>query len=99
MPIYSYKCTSCGKVFDKLQKSSGNGKTECEFCEGEAIKVFSPVGIIFKGSGFYKTDYGSKSKTSATSSTKPETETKSKDTKKDTDASKKEETKSAKSSA
>ncbi len=58
MPIYSYKCSKCGKVFDKFQKPGSNGKVLCEYCDGEAIRIFSPVGIIFKGSGFYKTDYG-----------------------------------------
>lgn len=59
MPIYSYKCKKCGKIFDKFQKMSGNGKVNCESCGGEAFRLFSPVGIIFKGSGFYTTDYGS----------------------------------------
>jgi putative FmdB family regulatory protein len=60
MPVYSYKCEKCGKVFDKFQKfNEGNGssKTKCIYCNSDAIKMFSPVGIIFKGSGFYTTDY------------------------------------------
>ncbi|MDD3776944.1 MAG: zinc ribbon domain-containing protein [Actinomycetota bacterium] len=98
MPIYSYKCTSCGQVFDKLQKPGGNGKIKCEYCEGEAIKVFSPVGIIFKGSGFYKTDYGSKSKVSSTSSTSSSS-TQDKGTKKEKKASDKEVAKTSKSAS
>ena len=62
MPIYSYKCKSCGEVFDKLVIAGGNGKVKCEECKSDMQRVFSPVGIIFKGSGFYSTDYKSISK-------------------------------------
>jgi putative FmdB family regulatory protein len=62
MPIYSYKCGSCGEIFDKLVKAGGNGKVKCVECKSDAQRVFSPVGIIFKGSGFYSTDYKSGSK-------------------------------------
>jgi len=67
MPIYSYKCKSCGEVSDKFVKAGGNGKVKCEYCESDMQRIFSPVGIIFKGSGFYSTDYksGSKSAKSA----------------------------------
>jgi len=64
MPIYSYKCEKCGKVFDKFQKASednGNNNVKCIYCNSGAHKLFSPVGIIFKGSGFYTTDYKSNS--------------------------------------
>lgn len=64
MPIYSYKCEKCGKVFDKFQKvdeSNGNNKTQCIYCNSNALRLFSSVGIIFKGSGFYTTDYKSSS--------------------------------------
>ena len=57
MPIYSYKCSKCGKVFDKVQKVGGNGKVCCKYCGEEAFRMFLPVGVIFKGSGFYTTDY------------------------------------------
>ncbi|MDD3818754.1 MAG: zinc ribbon domain-containing protein [Actinomycetota bacterium] len=62
MPIYSYKCKKCGKVFDKFQKfneNDGSNKTQCIYCNSDAVRMFSPVGIIFKGSGFYTTDYKS----------------------------------------
>lgn len=62
MPIYSYKCENCGEVFDKLVRAGGNGKVKCEECKSDTQRVFSPVGIIFKGSGFYSTDYKSVSK-------------------------------------
>ena len=57
MPIYSYKCDSCGEIFDKLVKPGENGKVLCVHCNSFTRRVFSPVGIIFKGSGFYSTDY------------------------------------------
>jgi len=57
MPIYSYKCSNCGKIFDKMQKVDATDKVYCKDCMVEAFRVFSPVGIIFKGSGFYTTDY------------------------------------------
>ena len=69
MPIYSYKCESCGEIFDRLVKSGENGKVLCVHCNSITRRVFSPVGIIFKGSGFYSTDYktGTKSAGSAAS--------------------------------
>ena len=61
MPIYSYKCSNCEKIFDRFEKSGSNGKVLCPDCKSEALRIFSPVGIVFKGSGFYSTDYNSKS--------------------------------------
>jgi len=85
MPIYSYKCRSCGEVFDKLVKAGGNGKVKCVECKSDTKRVFSPVGIIFKGSGFYSTDYKSGSKSSkvadnSSSSLSEKTENKKQDT-------------------
>lgn len=59
MPIYTYKCRKCGNVFEKFKSMSANGTECCELCSSEALRVFSPAGIIFKGSGFYTTDYKS----------------------------------------
>ena len=72
MPIYSYKCTKCGETFDKLVKPGGNGSVPCDYCQSDTRRVFSPVGIIFKGSGFYSTDYktGNSSSASNTSADK-----------------------------
>jgi putative FmdB family regulatory protein len=61
MPIYSYKCENCGRIFDKFQKVGGEGNIKCVYCDSNANRLFSPVGIIFKGSGFYTTDYKSSS--------------------------------------
>ena len=59
MPIYEYKCEN-GHVFDVMQKMSDNPLTECRECGASVRKVLQPVGISFKGSGFYSTDYNSK---------------------------------------
>ncbi|MDQ2810694.1 MAG: FmdB family transcriptional regulator [Actinomycetota bacterium] len=56
MPTYQYTCTECGEPVEKLQKFSDAPLTECSVCGGRLRKVFSPVGIVFKGSGFYRTD-------------------------------------------
>jgi putative FmdB family regulatory protein len=59
MPLYTYKCKNCGKVVEKFHKMSANGAEKCEDCGAETLRVFLPTGIIFKGSGFYSTDYKS----------------------------------------
>ncbi|MCL5771371.1 MAG: zinc ribbon domain-containing protein [Actinobacteria bacterium] len=66
MPIYSYKCNNCGKIFEKFEKSGNVDKVFCSNCGSEALRIFSPAGIVFKGKGFYSTDYGSKSSSIAT---------------------------------
>ncbi len=56
MPTYEYECTQCHTRTEVVQKFSDAPLTVCETCGGELRKVFSAVGIVFKGSGFYKTD-------------------------------------------
>jgi putative FmdB family regulatory protein len=56
MPTYDYRCTSCGDEIEVVQSFSDDPLTTCEACGGALRKVFTPVGIVFKGSGFYKTD-------------------------------------------
>ena len=56
MPTYQYTCTECGEPVEALQKFTDAPLTECAACGGRLRKVFSPVGIVFKGSGFYRTD-------------------------------------------
>jgi putative FmdB family regulatory protein len=73
MPIYTYKCKKCGEVFDRFEKMSSNGSGKCDLCNSEAVRVFSPAGIIFKGSGFYTTDYKSGSNKANIAPAKPET--------------------------
>jgi putative FmdB family regulatory protein len=61
MPIYEYRCQNDHR-FEVLQKFSDEALTECEVCGAPAQRVLHPVAIHFKGSGFYSTDYGRKSK-------------------------------------
>jgi putative FmdB family regulatory protein len=56
VPTYSYRCTECGTAFDVKQSFSDAALTECPNCGGVLRKVFSPVGVTFNGSGFYRTD-------------------------------------------
>lgn len=56
MPIYLYQCDSCSVRFERLQRMSDDPLTDCPECDGEVHRVIQPVGVIFKGSGFYITD-------------------------------------------
>ena len=56
MPTYQYACTACGHKFEAVQSFSDASLTDCPECAGRLRKVFSSVGIVFKGSGFYRTD-------------------------------------------
>jgi putative FmdB family regulatory protein len=56
MPTYEYACTECGERIEMVQSISDAPPTTCPVCGGRLRKVFSPVGIVFKGSGFYRTD-------------------------------------------
>jgi putative FmdB family regulatory protein len=69
MPTYEYACTSCGERLEVVQRFSDDPLTECPACSGALRKVFSAVGVVFKGSGFYKTD--SRSPASKSSTTEP----------------------------
>ena len=66
MPTYEYRCRDCGHTFDIVQKMSDDPLTHCPECGGELRKVFAPPAISFKGSGFYATDHGKKSKSTGT---------------------------------
>jgi putative FmdB family regulatory protein len=71
MPTYEYECQHCHERVEAVQKFSDAALTVCPLCGGELRKVFSAVGIVFKGSGFYKNDSrksGSSSESSTTSS-------------------------------
>jgi putative FmdB family regulatory protein len=61
MPIYEYRCDN-GHVFEVMQRMSDDPLTVCEECGAPVQRVFHPVAIHFKGSGFYNTDYGKKSR-------------------------------------
>ena len=70
MPTYSYRCTECGEAFDIVQSFTDDTLTVCPTCGGVLRKVFSPVGVSFSGSGFYRTD--SRAESTATSKKKKE---------------------------
>ncbi|CAN5670416.1 hypothetical protein BH10ACT10_BH10ACT10_12700 [soil metagenome] len=56
MPTYQYACTECGHAFEQFQSFSDDTLTVCPVCEGRLRKVFNAVGVVFKGSGFYRND-------------------------------------------
>ena len=56
MPTYEYACDACGHQFEAVQTFAEAALTECPACKGSIRKLYSNVGIVFKGSGFYKTD-------------------------------------------
>ena len=56
MPTYQYSCTECGHAFEQFQSFTDDALTICPVCEGRLRKVFNAVGVVFKGSGFYRND-------------------------------------------
>jgi putative FmdB family regulatory protein len=62
MPTYQYRCTECGDELEAVQKFTDEPLSVCPVCNGQLRKLFSAVGVVFKGSGFYKTDSRSSSK-------------------------------------
>ncbi|MFJ9740487.1 FmdB family zinc ribbon protein [Streptomyces sp. NPDC101166] len=73
MPTYQYQCTECGEGLEAVQKFTDDALTECPSCGGRLKKVFSAVGIVFKGSGFYRNDSRGSSSSSSPASSKPST--------------------------
>jgi putative FmdB family regulatory protein len=73
VPTYQYVCTACGQDLEAVQSFSDAALTECPACSGRLRKKFSSVGVVFKGSGFYRTDSrsGNGSGSTAASSDKP----------------------------
>ncbi|EGX55889.1 hypothetical protein SZN_30557 [Streptomyces zinciresistens K42] len=71
MPTYQYQCTECGEGLEAVQKFTDDALTVCPNCQGRLKKVFSAVGIVFKGSGFYRNDSRGSSSSSAPASSKP----------------------------
>ena len=65
MPTYQYRCTECATELEAVQKFTDPPLTDCPECTGDLRKVFSAVGVVFKGSGFYATDSRSKGKANA----------------------------------
>jgi putative FmdB family regulatory protein len=64
LPTYSYACTECDDRFDVVQAFTDDALTTCEKCSGRLRKLFNSVGVVFKGSGFYRTDSREESKKS-----------------------------------
>jgi len=75
MPVYVYKCDTCGLTFERRQRMTEPALVDCPECEGHVHRVIQPVGVVFKGSGFYVTDNRSPSSTALPG--KKETESKS----------------------
>jgi putative FmdB family regulatory protein len=93
MPIYEYRCER-GHTFEVMQRMTDDPLTECNICGAPVQRVFHPVAVHFKGSGFYNTDYGKKK--SPASDSKP-SESKSSSDSSSSDSKKKPESKSASS--
>ena len=71
MPTYQYACNACEHEFEAVQSFSDASLTQCPECKGEIRKVYSAVGVVFKGSGFYKTDSAKKTTASDPAKTTP----------------------------
>ena len=74
MPTYQYSCTECGHFFEQFQSFSEDSLTVCPECDGRLRKVFNAVGVVFKGSGFYRTDSRTDGRGSGSEGAKPATE-------------------------
>ncbi|MEU4067353.1 FmdB family zinc ribbon protein [Streptomyces wedmorensis] len=86
MPTYQYQCTECGEGLEAVQKFTDDALTECPSCKGRLKKVFSAVGIVFKGSGFYRNDSRGSSSSSSPASSKSSTPSSSSSSSSTTDA-------------
>jgi putative FmdB family regulatory protein len=92
MPVYTYRCENCGVQFDRFQSFSDSVLTRCPECNKKALrKVYTPVGIVFKGSGFYSTDHRSASGSFNRSSKSSESDKKDEPAKTSSDSSKEKE--------
>ena len=82
MPTYQYACTECSHSFEQFQSFSDEALTECPECQGRLRKLYNAVGVVFKGSGFYRTDSrasnGSKGSSEGSSETKSDTKSETK---------------------
>ncbi|GAA3106385.1 FmdB family zinc ribbon protein [Streptomyces rectiviolaceus] len=89
MPTYQYQCTECGEGLEAVQKFTDDALTVCPGCDGRLKKVFSAVGIVFKGSGFYRNDSrgSSSSSTPSTATASKSSDSKSSDSKSSAGAS------------
>ena len=77
MPTYGYRCSNCGHQFEIQQRMTDAPLEACPKCQGKLTKILYPTGVIFKGSGFYSTDYKSSGKSESANGSSPSPETKS----------------------
>jgi putative FmdB family regulatory protein len=98
VPTYSYACTECDNKFDLVQAFSDDALTECPQCDGRLRKLFGKVGVVFKGSGFYRTDSREAAKTSNGSSKSSESAGSSSSSEKKFDSAKSDSSSSSSSS-
>ena len=94
MPTYQYACTECGHAFEQFQSFSDDALTVCPVCEGRLRKVFNAVGVVFKGSGFYRND-SRKADSSSISSSSSDSKSESKSDSSSSEKSGSSETKAA----
>ncbi|MEX3654375.1 FmdB family zinc ribbon protein [Mycolicibacterium fortuitum] len=99
MPTYSYACTECGNRFDAVQAFSDDALTSCPKCSGKLRKLFGSVGVVFKGSGFYRTDNRESGKSSSNGSPAKSSESSSSSTSSDSSSSASSSSSSSSSSA
>jgi putative FmdB family regulatory protein len=97
VPTYQYSCTECGEPLEVVQKFSDDALTECPACGGRLRKIFSPAAIVFRGSGFYRTD--SRNGSSGSSTSTKETPAKKDDAKTETKSETKKDSSSSSSSS
>jgi putative FmdB family regulatory protein len=76
MPIYEYRCAK-GHTFEEMQRMTDEPLTSCTVCKAPVQRVFHPVAVHFKGSGFYNTDYGKKKKAAAGAESSSKSDSKS----------------------
>jgi putative FmdB family regulatory protein len=98
MPIYEYRCDR-GHIFEVMQRMTDDPVSSCSTCEAPVQRVFHPVAVHFKGSGFYNTDYGKKKGAGASSTESSSSDSGSKSESKDSSSSSKDSKTSSSSSS
>jgi putative FmdB family regulatory protein len=76
VPTYGYRCTKCGNQFEVFQRMSDEPIQTCPKCQGEVTKILYPSGVLFKGSGYYSTDYKSSGSSASSNGSGSTTESK-----------------------
>jgi putative FmdB family regulatory protein len=77
MPTYGYRCTSCGHQFEVFQRMSDDPVQTCPDCHGKVTRILYPSGVLFKGSGYYSTDYKSSGSSASSNGSAPSSDGKS----------------------